>query len=280
MTTNSKPFRLCPTCDEPYVDNHVCSSNKPSEQDEEKEIQRVIKNIVREHNKTGTMVFRGPEFELKSQPSEPVNEMKTLEEKAKETIEIAKSYYEPRTVQTKQSELSEPVSELLTPVVEISKEELMKLYPFLNQPLNFWISGVNFKEFKFNGREVITAFLTAKDPGNKPESIHVVEYSALEHERAKVKELTDKGEELCVLSGNLMMKVQELEKKLAERDQVRLWNENEELRAKLEKAVKMAEFYSHPDHYEEFVTMGGMRGPGVLAEKGNLARQFLKEMGR
>lgn len=35
------------------------------------------------------------------------------------------------------------------------------------------------------------------------------------------------------------------------------------------------EYYAHPDHYEERITLCGLRGPGVLTDGGRLAREAL-----
>jgi hypothetical protein len=38
------------------------------------------------------------------------------------------------------------------------------------------------------------------------------------------------------------------------------------------------EYYAHPDHYEEHITLGGTRQPGVLTEGGGKARAALKKI--
>lgn len=47
----------------------------------------------------------------------------------------------------------------------------------------------------------------------------------------------------------------------------------------LEEAREAMGYYACPAHYEERVTMGGTRPPGVLVEQGRKARAFLERWG-
>lgn len=53
-----------------------------------------------------------------------------------------------------------------------------------------------------------------------------------------------------------------------------------ELCEALESAREMAEYYAHPDHYEETIRIGGTRPPSVLIERGNKARDWLAKYGK
>lgn len=39
--------------------------------------------------------------------------------------------------------------------------------------------------------------------------------------------------------------------------------------------LKVLEYYADEDHYEPFNTLGGPRGPGVLKDRGDLARRII-----
>lgn len=45
-----------------------------------------------------------------------------------------------------------------------------------NEPLTFWVSGIDFNSFKLRPNSVVTAFLTPVDPG-KAEAIQVIRKS-------------------------------------------------------------------------------------------------------
>lgn len=49
---------------------------------------------------------------------------------------------------------------------------------------------------------------------------------------------------------------------------------------RLERAEEALAYYSHPDHYEERITMCGTRPPGVLADRGKKARVVLGDNGK
>lgn len=51
-----------------------------------------------------------------------------------------------------------------------------------------------------------------------------------------------------------------------------------ELEEQIEIAVEALEYYEHPAHYEETVTLGGTRQPGVLTEGGHKARTTLAKI--
>lgn len=58
----------------------------------------------------------------------------------------------------------------------------------------------------------------------------------------------------------------------------RLNNDVVSLKNNLKICLNSLRYYSHPDHYEEFKTMGGLRQPGVLTEGGRLARKTISEI--
>lgn len=51
-----------------------------------------------------------------------------------------------------------------------------------------------------------------------------------------------------------------------------------ELEEQINIAVEALEYYEHPTHYEETVTLGGTRQPGVLTEGGRKARTALAKI--
>ncbi len=56
------------------------------------------------------------------------------------------------------------------------------------------------------------------------------------------------------------------------------FQEKEQLQSQLSLCVQALEFYAHPDHYEERVTLSGTRKPGVLTEGGEKARACLAKL--
>lgn len=46
----------------------------------------------------------------------------------------------------------------------------------------------------------------------------------------------------------------------------------------LKEAIEALNYYEHPVHYEERETMGGMRPPGVMTDRGNRARETLDRL--
>ncbi len=57
----------------------------------------------------------------------------------------------------------------------------------------------------------------------------------------------------------------------------RQWDEHQKCEPMIKELTKALEYYSHPDHYTESQTLGGIRQPGVLTEGGKLAREVLNK---
>jgi hypothetical protein len=77
--------------------------------------------------------------------------------------------------------------------------------------------------------------------------------------------------------------VADMAKKFAdERDELKAYNTNllwanKSIKEYNEKLAEALKYYAHKDHYEDRMTLSGHRPPGVMAERGDKAREALAD---